>query len=280
MQFFLVNLSKMNMFYQGASSPFLTLFSLAGSTLDYVRENVFSNSEIQDLIQSGEKFDAVIVEQFWNDAMKVFANIFDAHLILFTSGGPNRWVNNLVSNPENPSYISDNFLSYTSEMSFFQRMHNWMFGVIHDLILYQYFYPKQNALIQKYFPTAPHLNQILYNASLVITNAHESIFDAVPHVPNMIDIGGFHVSPPKKLPKDLQQFMDNATEGVIYFSLGSNLIPSQMPKEKKDIILKALGARKEQVLWKWDEETLENQPGNIKISKWFPQQGILGVYSR
>lgn len=264
------------MFYRGTST-LGTFFFLAGPPLDFLREHMFTNHKIQKLIKSGEKFDAVIVEQFWNDAMKVFAHIFDAHLIIFSTVGPNRWVNNLVANPENPSYISDIMPAYSGEMNLFERLHNLIFGILHDLILYQYFYPKQNALIHKYFPTAPHLNEILPNASLVLTNSHESIFEAVPHVPNMIDIGGFHVNPSKKLPKDIQEFMDNATEGVIYFSMGSNLVPTQMPKEKKDIILKALGARKEKVLWKWNEEQLDNQPSNLKISKWFPQQGILGT---
>lgn len=264
------------MFNRGVSTVG-SFFFLAGPPLDFLREYTFTNHKIQNLIHSGRKFDAVIVEQFWNDAMKVFAHIFDAPLIIFSTVGPNRWVNNLVANPENPSYISDNLLNYNGEMNLFERLHNLIFGIFHDLILYQYFYPKQNALIQKHFPNAPHLNEILLNASLVLTNSHESIFEAVPHVPNMIDIGGFHVNPPKKLPKDIQEFMDNATEGVIYFSMGSNLVPSQMPQKNKEIILKALGARKEKVLWKWNEEQLENQPSNLKISKWFPQQGILGI---
>lgn len=94
----------------------------------------------------------------------------------------------------------------------------------------------------------------------------------------MIDIGGYHVDPPKPLPKDLQNFMDTAKEGVIYFSMGSNLKPSKMPSQTKQAILKILGSRKEKVLWKWDEENIPNLPENIKLSTWFPQQDILGKY--
>lgn len=59
------------------------------------------------------------------------------------------------------------------------------------------------------------------------------------YVLNMIDIGWFHVNPYKKLPKSIQEFMDNTTEGLIYFSLRSNLVPSQMRKETKERLLKA-----------------------------------------
>lgn len=240
-------------------------------------EQMLNHTKIQAFLKSNEKFDAVIAEQFLNDAVHAFAYHFDAVSIAFSTVGPNRWVNNLVANPENPSYIPDLFLSFGSQMTFYERFYNFVFGVASDLILYNYFYPSQNALVKKYFPNAPHLNELQNNVSLVLTNSHESFNAAVPHVPNMIGIGGFHVNPPKELPKDLKEFMDNSKEGVIYFSLGSNLVPTSMPKDKKDIILKVLGSRKEKVLWKWDEDQLPNKPSNVMISKWFPQQAILGM---
>lgn len=41
-----------------------------------------------------------------------------------------------------------------------------------------------------------------------------------PNVPAVIDVGGLHIRPPKPLPLDLQQFLDEASDGVIYFSFG------------------------------------------------------------
>ncbi|XP_050310241.1 UDP-glycosyltransferase UGT5-like [Anthonomus grandis grandis] len=263
-----------NMFQMENASPYFQAIFLT-KIGDMFSDAFFNHSTVQTLLNSERKFDVVIVEQFWNDAMKYLAHKFDAHLVAFSTIGPNRWVNNLVGNPENPSYIPDLLLSFHSDMTFLERSYNLVFGLLNDLMLYHYFYPQQDAILHKYFPEAPELDEIQYNVSLVLTNGHESIHPAVPHVPNMIDIGGFHVNPPEKLPKDLKEFLDGATDGVIYFSLGSNLKPSQMPQEKKDILLKVLGARKERVLWKWDEDQLEGQPSNVKTSKWFPQQAIL-----
>ncbi|KAJ8954683.1 hypothetical protein NQ318_011375 [Aromia moschata] len=95
------------------------------------------------------------------------------------------------------------------------------------------------------------------------------MYRSVPLVPSMIEIGGFHVAPPKKLPKDLQDYLDNASEGVIYFSLGSNL------KKKRDMLLRVFSKLKEKVLWKWEDDILPGQPPNVKLGKWFPQQDIL-----
>ncbi|KAL1490233.1 hypothetical protein ABEB36_012962 [Hypothenemus hampei] len=269
-------IQRPNLFEMGSISPYFQLLFLVGSTLDVMTEFVLENTEVQDLLRSKEKFDAVIVEQFFNDAHKIFAHHFKAPLILFNPIGSSRWVNNLVANPQNPSYVVDALLSFSTPMTFYQRIYNLMYGICSDLIINIYHLPKQYRIMKKYYHgEMPEFENFRNNVSLVISNSHESIYEAVPHVPNMIDIGGFHITTPEKLPKDLQTFMDNAKDGVIYFSLGSNLNPSDMPKDKKDIILKVLGSRKEKILWKWNEDKLENKPDNVMISKWFPQHAIL-----
>ncbi|KAJ3626604.1 hypothetical protein MTP99_017086 [Tenebrio molitor] len=97
----------------------------------------------------------------------------------------------------------------------------------------------------------------------------------VPYVPSMIDVGGLHVKTPKKLPMDLQQLLDNAKEGVIYFSLGSNLKSALLPNEKRQILLNTFSKLKETVLWKWEDDTLPGKPANVHIAKWLPQQDVL-----
>ncbi|XP_066247694.1 UDP-glycosyltransferase UGT5-like [Euwallacea similis] len=267
---------KRNLFDMENISPYLQVFFLYVMGFEKIMEAVLSHPKVQNLLKSDQTFDAVIVEQFLDDALKGFADHYNAPLIIFSTIGPNVWINNLVGNPSNPSYIPDVFLNLNGkEMSFYDRVYNFLFAIYQDTMLYQFFYPRQSKVLQKYFPKAPPFEQLQYNVSLVLINSHESIYEAVPHVPNMIDIGGFHVGALKGLPKELKEFMDNAKEGVIYFSLGSNLVPSTMPKNKKDIILKVLGSKKEKVLWKWNEDQLENQPKNVMISKWFPQQEIL-----
>ncbi|XP_030747029.1 UDP-glucuronosyltransferase 1-6-like isoform X1 [Sitophilus oryzae] len=264
-----------NMFEMADISPFFQIFFLNGIGA-MMTERVLEHPDTQKLLHSNEKFDAVIMEQFMSDALTALGHHFNAPLIVFSTLGANRWVNNLVANPEPASYVPDLFLSTSSEeMAFTERAYNLIFGMVAQLNLYYLVYPKQKKIAEKYFPGIPDFEKIHSNVSLVLLNSHESIGQPVPHVPNMIDIGGYHVQPPKALPKDLQDFMDSAKEGIIYFSMGSNLVPSQMPIRTKNVILKVLGSRKEKVLWKWDEDQLENKPANVKISKWFPQQDIL-----
>jgi glucuronosyltransferase len=73
--------------------------------------------------------------------------------------------------------------------------------------------------------------------------------------------------------------LDDASDGVIYFSMGSNLQSSQMPDNKRDAFLKAFSGLKQQVLWKWETDTLPGQPNNVRLGKWFPQADILGEFA-
>lgn len=93
-------------------------------------------------------------------------------------------------------------------------------------------------------------------------------------MPGIVHIGGAHLKPPKPLPSNLQEFIDQSEHGVILFSLGAYLQSSEMPKEKIQIILKALGTLKQRVIWKFEDESLKTPP-NVLIKKWLPQSDIL-----
>lgn len=76
--------------------------------------------------------------------------------------------------------------------------------------------------------------------------------------------------------QDIKKFIDDASEGVIYFSIGSNLQSSQMSEGKRQAFLEAFSKLKQRVLWKWETDSLPGQPKNVMISKWLPQSDLLG----
>lgn len=113
------------------------------------------------------------------------------------------------------------------------------------------------------------------NVSLVLINHHFSTSSIRPFVANMIEIGGIHVAPAKPLPGDIQDFLDSATDGVILFSMGSIIKGKDWPIQKRDAFVNAFGKLKQKVLWKYENETLPKNPGNIMISSWIPQRDVL-----
>jgi glucuronosyltransferase len=77
----------------------------------------------------------------------------------------------------------------------------------------------------------------------------------------------------------LQEYLDGATHGVIYFSLGSMLQAKTLPDDKRDAFLQAFSELPQRVLWKWEADTLPGKPKNVWTEKWCPQNDILSKLS-
>jgi glucuronosyltransferase len=58
--------------------------------------------------------------------------------------------------------------------------------------------------------------------------------------------------------------------------MGSALKGSDMPEEKRKLFLNVFSKLKQKVLWKWETEMMPDLPKNVKLSKWLPQQDVLG----
>ncbi|CAG5031220.1 unnamed protein product [Parnassius apollo] len=88
-----------------------------------------------------------------------------------------------------------------------------------------------------------------------------------------------HFKAPTVLPllmdKDLQQYLDTSQNGVIYFSFGTNVLPSALPQEKIKIFESVFSQLPYNVIWKWDSNEKSFKSENIKIFKWLPQSDLL-----
>ncbi|XP_044268837.1 UDP-glycosyltransferase UGT5-like [Tribolium madens] len=237
-------------------------------------DRTMTNKNVQDLLKSDKKFDVVIIEDFLNEAMFGLGYHYKAPVILISATTTSDMSNYIFANPAPASYVPGMGGTLTKCMNFWQRIENVLTKSVFYGLLHLYHLPQQRELFHKYISNDTDLDSIIYNTSLMLTNSHVSVSDAVPHVPSIIEIGGFHVNPPKKLPEDLQKFLDNATEGFILFSMGSNLKSDDLKPEVRDGILKAFSKIKEKVLWKFEND-LPNLPSNVKIMKWIPQQDVL-----
>lgn len=240
-------------------------------------EECVSHPNVQKLLQSNEKFDVVIVTNFMPRILRGFAHYYNASLVLFVNVGLFTGFYDEVGNTVLPSIEPVLNINMPQRMSFWQRVEN-VFEKIKLVKWLHNDYYKQDKLIKKYFPNAASLDEITRNISLVLVNTHPSTEVVRPMVPSIINIGGYHVKivkPPGKLPADLQQIMDNAKDGVIFFSFGSMIDSSSMSSQEIERIIEVLAKRKESVLWKFDEN-VPVKARNVIIRKWLPQQEILG----
>lgn len=117
------------------------------------------------------------------------------------------------------------------------------------------------------------------NVSMVFVNSHVSYGIPQPSMPNLIEIGGIHVKQRiENLTADIQEFLDDAMDGAIYFSLGSNIRLSELPNETKHIFANAFSDfPKYRILIKSETELMipSHNSSNLLVRTWFNQEAIL-----
>ncbi|KAJ9591509.1 hypothetical protein L9F63_001946, partial [Diploptera punctata] len=251
-------------------------FAMAGYELCETELNL---PEVKRFIENSDlNFDIVIVETVITPCFLVIPYKLGVPFIGISSLPPNLGVHSSVGNPMHPAYSPDFLLGYTHSLTFLQRIHSTLHLIVYTLADKFWNMPLQDALVRRIFNniSMPNIEDLIKNVSLVLVNSHYSFYYPRPNVLNMVEIGGLHLSTPRPLPKELQDFLDGALEGVIYFSLGTNVKCDTMTAEKRQVFLDVFSALpKFRVLWKWDGDEIPRKPRNVEIAKWFPQQDIL-----
>lgn len=282
MNVFLQNLLS-DVFKKVVDSQNKTMIStvqLLVKTIEETCEKFFNNPATKRLLESDSKFDVVIVNWVLSEAILGISNHFNASVIAFSPLGGSPYVNFLIGNPAPYSYVPNVSSSFTDEMSFIERCINTALGLLGELMMNYWFLPNQKSLLEKHFPKAPPLDELLESVSLVLVNAHLSLETPRPYVTNMIPIGGFYVeNVEENIPTELKELMDKSTEGIVYFSLGSNILSKNLPPEAISALLKSFAKLPYTVLWKFEDDNLPNKPDNLHISKWYPQKAILGKWN-
>jgi len=78
--------------------------------------------------------------------------------------------------------------------------------------------------------------------------------------------------------QDLKKILNDAKQGYIYFSLGSNIKSNLLPIERRNMLLRTFAELPYTVLWKFESDNLVDKPDNVIIRKWVPQKEVLGYY--
>lgn len=76
--------------------------------------------------------------------------------------------------------------------------------------------------------------------------------------------------------QELQDYIDSATDGVIYFSFGSYVNLSNLPEDTLKVFINVIGKLKQKIILKWVPDDGVKLPQNIKTGSWLPQNDILG----
>lgn len=242
--------------------------------------DVLSDPRFQRIYET--KFDLMFMGYFLNDFQLGLAHKLQVPVIVAWMQAPIPVINSFVGNPQEISYVP--IMGASAErgkaMSFVQRVENFAKNLaLHGFA--EVFYHRADTYYAQLFgnePNFPTLNEVKRNISMVFTNSHLTSEGPIrPLVPASVEIGGIQIKEkPNPLPEDLAKFLNEAKNGAILLSLGSNIKGSSVKPELVEPMFKVLSGLKQRVIWKWED--LSKTPGtspNILYKKWLPQDDIL-----
>nr|XP_023024873.1 UDP-glucuronosyltransferase 2B7-like [Leptinotarsa decemlineata] len=241
-------------------------------------ESQLHQRDVQELLKYDENhFDLVLVQAL-HPLVYIFGAKFKAPVIGMSSFEIFPEFHDAVGNPTHPviSPLSG-ILGFEGKLSFMDRVQSVLFNFWYRTVYYWYILPEADRTVRKYLGNkVPYLGDVIGNTSIFLVNGNCIVHNVRANVPNVIQVSQMHIKEKKPLPKDLQDYLDSATEGVIYLSLGTNIISANMSTRIRDVIIQALSELPYKVLWKWETDYLPGQPDNVMTKKWIPQQDVLG----
>ncbi|KAL7630942.1 UNVERIFIED_CONTAM: hypothetical protein RMT77_018766 [Armadillidium vulgare] len=234
---------------------------------------------VQDLKK--EKFDLIILNAFMDYCYLSFVHHFKIPFLYAHAGALYNPYPGMIGAINFPSISGNIYTEPGFPLSFKQRLEstliNAAFYVMFNLCLEKWMHSEcvKSGLCP---PDMPSISEMNKNASLMIINSVKTLeWPPRPIMPNVIYAGGAHIKAAKKLPKDLEDWVEGSGEdGFIFFSLGSALNPDFLPEEYREILVKVFSSLKQKVLWKWNKDTMPDLPSNVKLQKWLPQTDLLG----
>lgn len=248
--------------------------------------NNFTSMAIRDVafqqfLREDHQFDLVIAEVFVGDALMALGHYFNAPVIGFTTTVASKWTNDLVGLSPFASHVPNIICGYSEKMTFFQRLYNSLSYWIEDFIAAVYYKPTQQKLLEAYWPnktTAPSLADIQRNIAAVFVNSHVTYAIPQPTTANLIEIGGIHIKESNVVDDEVQAFLDDAKDGAIFLSLGSNIKLSKVPANIKKMIANSFSEFPNVRILIKNEEDFEipsHKKSDVLVKSWFNQQEIL-----
>ncbi|XP_067631961.1 UDP-glycosyltransferase UGT5-like [Eurosta solidaginis] len=245
-------------------------------------EHALKQPKVQAIInakKTDDVYDLLLTEQFYDEPFLALAYIYKIPIVSVSTLGYENHMSQMVGLISPWSYVPHGFLPVTERMSFWERVQNTYYSLYEDLHREYIYFPKMDKLVEKYFGHLPikfpKVTVMEKSLSALLLNSYTPLTSTRPTIDALVPVGGMHIYPPKTLPADIKTFLDEATHGVIYFSLGSNVQSKDMPEEFLQVFFDVFRSMKQRVLWKFENESLPNSPPNVMVKKWMPQSDIL-----
>ncbi|XP_076291113.1 UDP-glucosyltransferase 2 [Lasioglossum baleicum] len=275
---FMNNLTFADMKSMLSSSASHAIATLAGNEVCVS----LSDPRIQELVKNPPNdppYDVILVEVFGAHCYFAIGHLLKKPMIGVASAILYPWHYGMISAPENLAYSANNLISFPPQMDFWQRTYNVLHTIYHKWNFLHHS-SEQTEIARKYLgDNIPDVRSLERNISMILVNSFIGMNGVKDMNPALVEVGGLHVQEEGvELPESLEKWMNESTEGFIYFSFGSMVKIESFPMNYLDIFYKSLGKiAPVRVLMKIanPSELPPGLPKNVHTSPWIPQVKVL-----
>jgi len=160
-------------------------------------DKVYKNVQLHKIMEKNESdFDMLIIESVGNDCDLYLAKNLNLPFIYLISSPMVTFAErSIFGDIPNPALISHLYADHAIPKTFVQRLSNTL------LLGYSMIIISFDKWIRKYTSNRPYdLETITVQPSLIFLNSHFISEASRPFPPNVIQVGGIHLKPPKSIP--------------------------------------------------------------------------------
>lgn len=167
---------------------------------------IYSDINFKRLLNTQEKFDAIVVESFMNECTIPLVAHLNAPFIYMSALPPLTWMLDVTCSPMSVVDYPFIGLDFTDEMNLMQRTLNTILTISSVYYRDWFILPVVDRMAKQVWSSAgkrtvPHMKAIERNLSFLITNSIPAVHYPFLKSPILIEAGGVHLVQPKALPK-------------------------------------------------------------------------------
>ncbi|XGW26414.1 hypothetical protein V3C99_007213, partial [Haemonchus contortus] len=236
-------------------------------------EDLVSNDALMKQL-ADEKFDVGIAEAFSICGLGIFEVLKIPSSIATFSGVYMSIISESIGEPVVPSYVPGGMATKGDRMNIVDRLMNVADTILGNKFFGNTFVEEIKVFRAKYGPQFRDYEEIIADASYVLTNANPYLDYPRPMLHKTIPLGGVAVHiDPKKWDSIL-----NEKNTTVLVSFGSVAKSIYMPDEYKKNLLELFESMPETTfIWKYEEEDSKSAAHlkNVHLTTWAPQNALL-----
>ncbi|AKS25465.1 egt [Clostera anastomosis granulovirus B] len=236
--------------------------------------NQFQNTNVTDLITNKNNYYDVVVVEAYMEINLVFGYLYNAPIILFSSGYATNGNMRLMNR-----HVTYNYLAYPNVWR--SSFHKDALEITHteerlEKEWNMLEFVQNERLKQLFGANTPTIEQMQESVQMMFVNVPHIFDNNRPVSGNVHYLGGVHLKKPQDVHnRQLKSFL-NRYSVVVYVSFGSIADLNTMADELTTTFVNVFNNITYGVLWKIDNKHTTRRLGhNVLTKQWFPQRDIL-----